>query len=232
MYILLNFAGYYYTSFEVKMQSIIHANFQNNIFVAILTISAIIEQIQQMQEGMIMDRIIAFDVETPNHMNNTICSIGLSVIENAEIVQSQYYLVDPCEEFDSFNVMLHGITPEAVAGAPDFGELWTLIGPVMTSGILCAHNAVFDLGVLKKLFRSYGIYVPPMNYVCTYRMTQKIFKSMPNHKLNTVCDCMGICLDHHNAASDSKACAEILCKLLKEGFPIEPHLRRVTFDIV
>lgn len=176
-----------------------------------------------------MDRIIAFDVETPNRFNNSICSIGISVIENAEIIQSQYYLVNPCADFDSFNVMLHGITPEAVEFSPDFEQLWSLIGPVMTSGIFCAHNAVFDLGVLKKLFARYSITVPDMRYICTYRMTQKLFRSMPDHKLNTVCGCMGICLDHHNAASDSRACAEILCRVIREGIPVEPYIRTVSF---
>ena len=42
-----------------------------------------------------MNRIIAFDVETPNHFNNSICSIGIARVENGRIIENQHYLVDP-----------------------------------------------------------------------------------------------------------------------------------------
>ncbi|MBQ9857766.1 MAG: exonuclease, partial [Oscillospiraceae bacterium] len=89
-----------------------------------------------------MERIIAFDVETPNHFNNSICSIGIAIIENGRVVENQHYLVDPEADFDYQNIMIHGIYPEDVYGAPTFPQLWQLLAPVMRSGILCAHNAV------------------------------------------------------------------------------------------
>lgn len=177
-----------------------------------------------------MKRIIAFDVETPNRLNNSICSIGLTVIENGEVTASRDYLVNPYADFDWQNIMIHGITPEDVSFSPDFEELWGLIGPVMSSGILCAHNAVFDLCVLRKVFARYGIRKAPSEYICTFRMTQKLLKNLPNHKLNTLSDYFGISLSHHDAGSDSLACAEILCRLMKMGFPIEPHIRLYDFS--
>ena len=176
------------------------------------------------------ERFIAFDVETPNRFNNSICSIGISVIENLKTVESRHYLVNPYADFDWQNVMIHGITPEDVSSSPDFEELWRFIGPVMGSGILCAHNAAFDLRVLRSLFTRYGIHMPVTPYVCTYQMTRKLFKNLPNHKLNTVSDYFGIDLTHHNAGSDSYACGEILCRTAKMGFPIQPHIRYYDFS--
>ena len=177
-----------------------------------------------------MDRIIAFDVETPNHFNNSICSIGIAIVENGRIIENQHYLVDPEADFDYQNIMIHGIYPEDVSGAPTFPQLWNILGPVMRSGILCAHNAVFDLCVLRKLFARYDIVEPNMPYVCTYRMSQKLLKNLPNHKLNTLSDFFGIYLDHHDAGSDSVACATVLCRLLEAGFPLAPHLREYDFS--
>ena len=56
-----------------------------------------------------MYRYIAFDVETPNRYNNRISAIGISVIEDGEIVDSYFSYVDPETFFDSFNTELTGI---------------------------------------------------------------------------------------------------------------------------
>ena len=95
-----------------------------------------------------MERFVAFDVETPNHYNNKMSSIGIAVIENGKIVDSFSSLVCPETYFDAFNISLTGITPEMVDEAPSFPELWQEISPLMRSGILAAHNAAFDLRVL------------------------------------------------------------------------------------
>ena len=105
-----------------------------------------------------MYRYIAFDVETPNRYNNRMSAIGISVIEDGRIVDEFFSYVNPESHFDWFNINLTGIDEYTVAGAPTFPELWEKIEPVMSSGILVAHNAVFDLGVLKKCLNDYGIY--------------------------------------------------------------------------
>ncbi|MBR6950718.1 MAG: 3'-5' exonuclease [Oscillospiraceae bacterium] len=174
-------------------------------------------------------RTVAFDVETPNRRNDAICSIGLCVFEDGCAKQACHYLVDPEADFDAMNVGVHGIRPEDVAHAPTFEELWPLIGPVLHSGIAVAHNAAFDLGVLRKLFFRYGIAEPPLTYVCTCRMTRKLLPSLPDHRLPTLCRAYGIPLDHHDAGSDSRACGEILQRLLERGAPLDPFLREYRF---
>ena len=94
-------------------------------------------------------RYIVFDVETPNRAGNRMSAIGITVVGDGRIVDSYFTYVDPQTHFDPFNVQLTGIHAGTVRGAPDFPALWQRIAPVMDSGILVAHNAVFDLGVLK-----------------------------------------------------------------------------------
>ncbi len=164
------------------------------------------------------ERYIAFDVETPNSRNNRMSSIGLAVVEGGEIVDSFYSLVDPECHFDYFNVALTGITPEMVKGRPTFPELWEKIEPIMSSGMLVAHNAPFDMSVLAKCLRDYGIvWRPRVGYCCTCQMAKRLMPGLPNHKLNTLCDELVIALDHHDAGSDARACAEILCWLMGKG---------------
>lgn len=166
-----------------------------------------------------------FDTETPNARNDSICSIGITVVEDGRIVEERYDLVDPEARFDVFNVELHGISPDMVRFEKNFPVLWEEIAPIMSSGVLVAHNAPFDLGVLSKLFRRYGISRTPDPYVCTVQLGRKCMPQAPNHKLNTLCDLLGIELDHHNAASDSHACAELLCHYLSMDFPVARYVK-------
>ena len=173
-----------------------------------------------------MSRYIVFDTETPNSRNDSICSIGITVVENGAIVEERYDLVDPEARFDVFNVELHGISPDMVRFEKNFPVLWEEIEPIMNSGVLVAHNAPFDLGVLGKLFRRYGISRSGDDYACTVQLGRKCLPNATNHKLNTLCDLLHISLDHHNAASDSHACAELLCYYLSLGFPVEQYVKR------
>ena len=176
------------------------------------------------------NRIIAFDVETPNRYGNSICSIGITVSEPGREPVSRQYLVNPEADFEYINTRIHGIYPEDVEFSPTFPEIWQVIGPIMNSGILAAHNAAFDLRVLRGLFARYGIAQKPLPYICTCQTSRKILKNMPNHKLNTICAGLGIPLCHHDAGSDSRACAEILRRFMASGICLDPYLRLYDFS--
>lgn len=176
-------------------------------------------------------RYIVFDTETPNCRNDSICSMGISVVENGVVVDSRYDLVDPEARFDSFNVRLHGISPEMVRGKQTFPQLWEQIEPLFDSGVLVAHNAPFDMGVLAKCFRRYGLRREGDDYACTVRLGRVCLPQAPNHKLNTLCDMLNIPLEHHNAASDSHACAQLLCYYLRQGVPVERYVRHWSYSI-
>ena len=175
-------------------------------------------------------RYIAFDVETPNFQNDRMSAIGISVIEDGAIVEEFYSLVNPEERFDRFNIQLTGITPEMVWDQPTFSRLWESIEPILGSGVLVAHNAPFDLSVLGKCLKGYGIaWRNQVPYACTVRMGRRLLPELPNHKLNTLCDHLGLTLAHHHAGSDARACGEILLHYLRMGADMKRFLR--TYDL-
>ena len=174
-------------------------------------------------------RFIAFDVETPNHNNDRMSAIGISVIEDGEIVDEFYSLVNPETYFDAFNVQLTGISEELVADKPNFAELWETIEPILSSGVLVAHNAVFDLSVLKSCLKSYGIsWHKKASYTCTVQMGRRVHPEI-RHNLNVMCDYYHIDLDHHNAGSDSHACGELLLRMIREGADVSQFLKTYYF---
>ena len=173
-----------------------------------------------------MSRFVAFDVETPNCRNDRMSAVGITVVENGAITDEFYSLVNPETEFDPFNIRLTGIGPEDVRRAPTFPEVWEQMEPILSSGLFVAHNAVFDLGVLRKCLRDYGIeWKPSVWYLCTVQMGRRLLPGM-YHSLDTMCGYYGIELNHHHALSDSRACAGILMRYLDGGAQVRQHIRK------
>ncbi len=173
------------------------------------------------------ERYIAFDVETPNYANNRISAIGITIVDKGKIVDDFYSLVNPETHFDSFNIQLTGITPKMVADQPTFPLLWAAIEPLMSGGILVAHNAPFDMRVLAQCLDAYSIdWLPFVQYACTCAMGRACYPELPNHKLNTMCAHLGVGLDHHNAGSDSRACAELLLDYMGCRLNVRRYVRQ------
>lgn len=148
------------------------------------------------------------DVETPNYSNSAISSIALIHMTSDGEVITKSLLVNPEQHFDAFNINLTGITPEMVQNQPTFAEVWDEIKEYFEDSILVAHNARFDLSVLQKCFKRYHIQSPEMYYMCTVDLSRKYIPSN-SHKLNILCDLLGIELNHHQADSDTNACMQI-----------------------
>ena len=181
-------------------------------------------------EEMAMSQFTVFDVETPNRMNSRMSAIGITIIEDRQIEKEFYTLVNPETHFDPFNTMLTGISEESVRNAPSFPEVWEKIEPFMSGGLLVAHNAQFDMGVLKKCLLAYEIeWKPCAHYICTVQMGRRLLPGI-SHKLNDLCDYYGIALDHHKADSDSRACAQILLRYLQSGADIRPFIRTCSLN--
>lgn len=63
---------------------------------------------------------VAFDFETANAKRNSACSLALTVVQNNQIVDELYSLINPKTNFDYRNIAIHGIKPQMVADSPDF----------------------------------------------------------------------------------------------------------------
>lgn len=158
----------------------------------------------------------AIDFETANHYPTSACSIGLVLVRDGEIVDEFSHFIKPQPFFfyPKF-IRIHGITPAMVEEAPSFYELWGNIARYFETDALVAHNAVFDMSVLKACLERANIYARLPQHYCTCRLARKYLKQLPNHKLNTVCEHFGIELNHHEALSDARGAARIMLELEK-----------------
>lgn len=156
---------------------------------------------------------ITLDFETATMQRDSPCELGLTFVSNGEIVETKSWLIKPMyEEFDHFNILIHGITPEHVANKPEFSELWTEIKPLLENRFVIAHNAGFDIGVLRRTLEAYNLPFPKLNYSCSYIFSKKVWQGLPAYDLKTLCKINNIDLKHHRAGADSKATAELSLK--------------------
>ncbi len=155
----------------------------------------------------------AIDFETANGFRGSPCAVGLSKVRGGVVVEEASWLMRPPENHDRFdhhNVRIHGIRPEQVAGLPRFGELFPEIGAFIGGDVLAAHNAAFDLGVIRSGLEVSGLAGPAYDYVCTVMLSRRCY-SLVSNSLPYAAEEAGVPLvNHHDAAEDARACAGIL----------------------
>jgi DNA polymerase III subunit epsilon len=156
---------------------------------------------------------ITIDFETATSQRDSPCEIGLTFVENGQIVETKSWLIKPMyDDFDYFNILIHGIRPEHVADKPEFNELWNEIAPLIENKFLIAHNAGFDISVLRRTLEAYQLPLPTLNYSCSYIFSKKVWQGLPAYDLKTLCKVNNIDLKHHRAGADSRATAELTLK--------------------
>jgi DNA polymerase-3 subunit epsilon len=153
---------------------------------------------------------VAIDFETANSRRASACSLAAITVENGQIVRSAYSLMrPPLLEFSYWNTKIHGITAEDVKDKPTFEQLWDKIKPHLEHKLVIAHNAAFDISVLRSMLNEYGLPHPAFRYVCTVDIARRVWADLENYKLSTLAKRFAIEFEHHNALHDARTCARI-----------------------
>ncbi len=155
----------------------------------------------------------AIDFETANFFRGSPCAIGLVRVVGGEVVGTRHLLMRPpkgVDDFDPFNVMLHGITPEMVAHEPRFAARLPEILAFAGDLPFVAHNAAFDLGVLRDACDQSGLPWPTVRYACTLILARRTYELL-SYSLPWAAAAAGHPLDHHHdPEADALASAMIL----------------------
>ena len=159
---------------------------------------------------------VAIDFETANAARSSPCAIGVVEVKDGAIAGRASAIIRPPEGFDEvdpFNEVVHGITQEQVDGAPAFEDLWPSIRSAISGQVVVAHNAAFDMGVLRDTLDVIGEPWPDLSYVCTMVVSRRAL-DLDSYRLPFVADALGIPFnDHHDAEADSEASAMVLLRL-------------------
>ena len=155
-------------------------------------------------------RVLAIDFETANEVRASACAIGLAWIENGAIVRREYRTIRPPEmRFSPWNVRVHGIRPADVAHRPEFPAIMSEFKAELSGNLVLAHNAGFDVSVLRGGFARYGMELPDFRYLCTHAIARAAWPHETGFGLGALAARRGIRFTHHHAGEDAYACAEI-----------------------
>lgn len=159
----------------------------------------------------------AIDFETANECRSSVCSVGVVVVREGEIVERFYSLIHPEPEYYQwFCQRVHGLCEEDTDCAPVFPRVWEQIESLIEGLPLVAHNSPFDESCLRAVFQVYGMDYPDYTFYDTLSASRRHFgRHLPDHQLQTVAAACGYDLTrHHHALADAEACACIALKLL------------------
>ncbi|MGE5314027.1 MAG: 3'-5' exonuclease [Acidobacteriota bacterium] len=158
-------------------------------------------------------KILALDFETADYQADSACALGLAMIEDGTITRTHTILIRPPRRYFQFTY-IHGITWEDVKDKPTFAEHWEELARWFEEAdFLVAHNAPFDRGVLRACCLAAGVMPPSKPFLCTVRLSRSLWQLKPA-ALPNVCEHFGIGLNHHDAGSDTLACARIMIHAL------------------
>jgi DNA polymerase-3 subunit epsilon len=160
----------------------------------------------------------AIDFETANADRASACALGLVVVQEVQIVKRRSWLIRPSKGcFDLNNVMIHGITAGHVAEKPTFAELWDEIRSEIQDMPLVAHNASFDVSVLRHTLDNYNLKYPALDYYCTRAISHALWPTLPSYGLELVSHYLGLPFTHHAVEEDAMACAAIVLRGCSEA---------------
>ena len=163
-----------------------------------------------------MKDFAAIDFETANNERTSVCSVGVVIVRDGEIVDTFYSLIQPEPNYYNYwCTQVHGLTRQDTEEAPVFPNVWKQIEPLIEGLPLVAHNKAFDESCLKAVFRCYQMDYPNYEFYCTCMASRKAFPQAENHQLHTISRLCGYELkNHHHALADAEACAWIAREIL------------------
>ena len=165
-----------------------------------------------------MKDFAAIDFETANNERSSVCSVGIVIVRNGEIVDKFYSLIKPEPEYYTYWCSrVHGLSAADTQDAPVFPEVWKQIEPKIAGLPLVAHNKAFDESCLKAVFRVYQMTYPSYPFFCTCVASRRVWPQ-GQHTLDVIAARCGYDLTrHHHALADAEACAAIAIKLFGDG---------------
>lgn len=158
---------------------------------------------------------VAVDFETAS-IRGTPCAVGMVEVIGGQIGRSSGWLIrPPVFEFSPFNVALHGITPDMCRDAPDWVESLLRIEEFRQGRPVLAHNAAFDIGVIRDACTLTGIRWPDLTYACSLVVGRRVWPGLASYSLPFLAGHLDAYDgSHHDASADAGMAARIGCLAL------------------
>ena len=160
----------------------------------------------------------AIDFETANRYAGSPCAVGLVKVRDGKLVDGLAMVFPPPGQYNWFepgNIAIHGIRPSDVEDSISWQQALEELLSFTDGDILVAHNAQFDMGVLKAAAQEINVELPEITYTCSLEISRKTY-NLESYRLNAVAYAVGHEeFNHHDALADADACARIIVHAAK-----------------
>lgn len=155
----------------------------------------------------------AIDFETANSSSASACSVGLIKVRAGRVVDRTGWLIQPPlghDEFNEWNTRIHGLRAADVVGAAGWAEQLPDLVDFAEGDHLVAHNAGFDMGVIRAACAATALPCPDFSYLCSLQVARKTYH-LDSYRLPVAAMAAGFeDFHHHDALADAEACAAII----------------------
>ena len=182
-------------------------------------------------EGYLVDDIVVnpkfsdtycvFDTETTGfdpRKNDMLTEIAICKVKDGKIIDEFTTFINPERNIPKEVQDLTHITEDMVKDAPTIEEVLPKILDFFGDSILVAHNADFDINFLQYFVEKYGYQDRFNNLIIdTLMIAREIYYYLPNKKLGTIVEDLGIELEGaHRAINDTRATAKMFIRMQED----------------
>ena len=163
------------------------------------------------------DTYVVFDIETTglSKEKEMITEIGAVKVADGKIIDRFSTFVNPQRPISAEITKLTGITDDMVKDAPTIENVLPEFLKFCEDTVLVAHNASFDTGFIRIAAERAGLGELHHTVVDTLELARALLPELNKHKLDIVCEHLGVTLNgHHRAVNDAEATAEVFIKFL------------------
>jgi DNA polymerase-3 subunit epsilon len=153
---------------------------------------------------------VALDVETANADRASICQVGVALFERGRLANEWVSLVNPLDDFDPFNVAIHGIDENAVRDAPTLQQVSNKLSELLSGRIVVSHTA-FDRVAITRAYEKAAIPPPTCTWLDSARVARRTWDEVARsgYGLGPLCERIGYEYQAHDALEDAKAAAMV-----------------------
>jgi DNA polymerase III subunit epsilon len=167
-------------------------------------------------QRLLGSEFLAVDTET-NGLAGDLCEmteVGAVLVGGGELHDTWDSLVRTERPLSRGIQRFTGITQAMAATAPPPQEVLPELAALLEGRVLIAHNARFDLAVLRQAFERAGLDWPRPPSLCTVTLARRFAPLARKRGLATLAESLGIeVTEVHRALPDALTCARVFCAL-------------------
>ncbi len=172
-----------------------------------------------------MPYTLAFDIETPNGLQDRICAISWVKMLGLRVAERGSVLIDPECGFDEGGIRAQGVDAAQVLGAPHFDAFWSRRGDLfLKAEAWVLKNKASVLSVLEKTLKAYGLWnetieqtFSAVKMIEAFAWAQSAWPSIERYDFETLAKLLEVRWDARSWGKGADVCAAIFLQTMVEG---------------